>query len=58
LPSPAAGAHDRGLRQRRDPAEGACHLCDHHDRFCIVLFRYLLNQPMPILIIPGTSIYI
>ena len=26
--------------------------------FCIGLFRYLLNQPMPILIIPGTSIYI
>jgi hypothetical protein len=26
--------------------------------FCIVLFRYLLNQPMPILIVPGTSIYI
>jgi hypothetical protein len=26
--------------------------------FCIGLFRYLLNQPMPILIIPGTSIHI
>lgn len=26
--------------------------------FCILLFRYLLNQPMPILIIPGTSIQI
>ena len=26
--------------------------------FCIGLFRYLLNQPMPILIIPGTSIQI
>ena len=26
--------------------------------FCIGLFRYALNQPMPILIIPGTSIHI
>lgn len=26
--------------------------------FCVVLFRYILNQPMPILIVPGTSIYI
>jgi hypothetical protein len=26
--------------------------------FCIGLFRYMLNQPMPILIIPGTSIHI
>jgi putative tricarboxylic transport membrane protein len=26
--------------------------------FCVGLFRYLLNQPMPILIIPGTSIHI
>lgn len=26
--------------------------------FCIGLFRYMLNQPMPILIVPGTSIYI
>lgn len=26
--------------------------------FCILLFRYLLNQPMPILIVPGTSIQI
>jgi hypothetical protein len=26
--------------------------------FCIGLFRYALNQPMPILIVPGTSIYI
>src|SRR5918912_3916080 len=26
--------------------------------FCIGLFRYALNQPMPILIVPGTSIHI
>src|SRR5215204_1912509 len=26
--------------------------------FCIGLFRYMLNQPMPILIIPGTSIHL
>lgn len=26
--------------------------------FCVVLFRYLLNQPMPILIVPGTGIQI
>ena len=26
--------------------------------FCVGLFRYLLNQPIPILIVPGTSIYI
>jgi hypothetical protein len=24
--------------------------------FCILLFRYLLDQPLPVLIIPGTSI--
>lgn len=26
--------------------------------FCIGLFRYVLNQPMPVLIIPGTNIYV
>jgi hypothetical protein len=26
--------------------------------FCLVLFRYLLDQPIPVLIIPGTSIRI
>lgn len=26
--------------------------------FCIGLFRYLLKQPMPVLIVPGTTIYI
>lgn len=26
--------------------------------FCIVLFRYLLDQPMPVLIVPGTGVRI